>query len=39
MKCDELILTKVTKHMTAGDWVRLWEKVDRLCRNKVEEYK
>lgn len=35
----EFILTKVTKHMTASDWVGLWEKVERLCRNKVEEYK
>lgn len=35
----EFILTKVTKHMTASDWVGLWEKVERLCRNKVDEYK
>lgn len=35
----EFILTKVTKHMTASDWVGLWEKVERLCRHKSEEHK
>lgn len=35
----EFILTKVTKHMTASDWVGLWEKVDQLCLKKAEEYK
>lgn len=35
----ECILTKVTKHMTASDWVVLWEKVERKCRAKAEEYK
>lgn len=35
----ECVLTKVTKHMTASDWVGLWEKVERLCRHKAEEYK
>ena len=35
----EFTLTKVTKHMTASDWVGLWEKVEQLCRAKAEEYK
>lgn len=35
----EFILTKINKHLTASDWVGLWEKVEQLCRNKAEEYK
>lgn len=35
----ELILTKVTKHMTAGDWVGLWEKVEQFCLKRAEKYK
>lgn len=35
----EFILTKVTKHMTASDWVGLWENVERKCRIKADKYK
>ena len=35
----EFILTNVNKHMTASDWVGLWEKVEQRCKKKAEDYK